>query len=416
MILGVVLCRNGTTSADVIRLQNGGEVRGELLDPSGDGSVVTIETLSGTVISIGEETIEFVQRRTRLAEEYVTRSRLVADTVEARWELAEWCRLNLLKEQREEQLELLLEIDPDHEDARRILRYVQHNGEWVTRDELMTMRGYVRHKGKWITRQELELIEEQEAERKAELVWYPQVRLWFGWVTGSHAGRKAEGLSHFKELTDPDAVPALQTFMEEHESRSVRLLFVRILGRMEGPKPVQPLLERYLLDTDDVVRQEALARVKEEQFRYAFPFLVNALQHDLNPVVRRSAAALAVIGNEKAIPALINALVTTHTYKFQVPVNSGMTFQTGPNGRTQMVDPRSIESSLPPELALMARAGQLPFGAVINTPYTPRRMRTVKLKADIKNDEVLSALISLTSKDYGFNQRNWQLWWAEEQG
>jgi hypothetical protein len=416
LLLAFCLGSSGSASADVIRLLNGGEIRGELLAEAEEDSAVTIETLSGTIISVDEDAIEYVQRRSRLIEEYTTRSRLVPDTVEARWELAEWCRANLLREQREEQLELLLEIDPDHEDARRILQHVQHNGEWITRDELMTRRGYVRHKGKWITRQELELIQEQEAERNAELVWYPQVRLWFRWVTGNHAGRKAEGMSHLEELTDPDAVPALQNFMEEHESRSVRRLFVRILGRMQGPKPVQPLLDRYLLDSDEVVRQEALTGIKQEQFRFAFPYLVNALQHKANAPIRRSASALAIIGDEKAVPALINALVTTHTYKFQVPVQSGMTFQTGSNGRTQLVDPRSFEAMLPPELALMARAGQLPFGAVINAPDTPRRMRTVKLKADIKNDEVLSALVSLTGKDFGFNQRNWQLWWAEENG
>lgn len=411
------ICLISPAGADVIRLHNGGEIRGELQDgPGGEDAVVVIRTLSGSIVSVDAGEVEFIQRRSPLLEEYVTRSRQIPASVEAHWDLAEWCRVQLLADQRTEQLELLLDLDPDHPEARRILGHVRHNGQWMTRDELMASRGYVRHKGKWITQQELDLIEKNSAERKAEVAWYPRVRLWTGWVTGNHESRRAEGYRQFEQLTDPDAIPAMNTAMSEGD-REVRALYVRVLSGMQGPKPVKPLLDRYLLDADEQIRNEALAGLKPGQQPFAVAYLVSALGHESNEVIRRSATALGRMGDEAAVPALIKALVTTHRYKIQVASNNAMSFATTPSGQTGMVDPRLFSgSALPPELDLLARAGQLPHGAVVlpgpGTP--PAKVRTVTIKAEIKNEDVLAALVALTGKNFGYNERDWQLWWSIE--
>lgn len=413
---GFCLCLSGWAGADVIRLHDGGEIRGQLLEESADDAVpLRMETVFGSIVSVAREEVEFVRRRSLLVEEYVTRSRRIPSTVEAHWELAEWCRVKLLPEQRTEQLELLLEIDPDHAVARRILGHIRHNGQWMPREELMALRGYVRHKGKWITQQELELIEQQSADRKAEVAWYPRIRLWVGWVTGSHEGRRAEGYRQFEQLTDPDAIPAMTINMAEGDVE-LRRLYVRVLSGMKGAQPALPLLERYLLDEDESIYQAALAGLKPAWHPPVIPRLIASLNSDSNQVVRRAAAALGRFGDETAIPALIKALVTTHTYKVQVATSNAISFGTGSSG---MVDPRLFSGArLPLELEVMARTGQLPYGAIYRpSPVTaPKRTSTITVRTEIKNEDVLNALVSLTGKNFGYNERDWQLWWSIEKG
>ena len=408
----------GPVTADVIRLEHGGEIRGEVTnDTMGDEAPLMIHTLAGAKIEVARKGIEFVKRRSRVIEEYVTESRRVPHTIEGHWGLAEWCRTRNLDAQRAEQLELLLEIDPNHADARRLLGHVQHNGRWMPRDEMMTARGYIKHKRRWITRQEHDLTAKNDSEREAEIAWYPKIRLWFGWVRGSDARRRRDGVEKFATITDEDAVSALVQFMSDYEVADTRLLFVKTLGKIPGRKAVKPLLDRYLFDRSESVRNAAWEALRPEQYLTALPALITALQHQSNDVVRRSARGLEQIGDERAIPHLIASLVTTHKFRIQVPTGNAMTFGRTADGRTGMVNSQSPSAFLPPEIEAMARAGQLPYGVTV-TPYLPttRLTKTVMVKTDVKNQEVLAALKTLTGQNLGYNERDWQLWWSIQQG
>ena len=60
---------------------------------------------------------------------------------------------------------------------------------------------------------------------------------------------------------------------------------------------------------------------------------------------------------------------------------------------------------------MLNRLGQLPFGYTVNDT-SPKMMKSVTVKKDIRNTQVLSALKNLTHQDYGYDQRDWQRWWA----
>ncbi len=412
----VVAARPSIICADVIRLQHGGEVRGELQNDTQDQTgPVEIRTLSGAVVQLNREGIEFVHRRSRVVEEYVTMSKQIPDTIEAHRELAEWCRMHLLKDERAEQLELLLELDPDDQDARKVLGHVKHNGEWMTRDEMMISRGYVKYNRKWITTQERDLLEKSAEVREAEVVWYPKVRLWFGWITGKNFARKEEGIKLFEEMTDAHAVPALTQVMADHASDDVRMLYTLILGNLEGMKAVPAIVNRYLYDSNPAIRQKAFEVLEPEQFEVALPILVAALKNPVNAVVGNAALALGKIGDPVVIPALIDALVTTHKYQVQVPTGNAVSFGTASNGRTGTVNPYS--NTVPPEIEAMARTGQLPYGAIV-VPHsaTPQLTKTTTVKVDLKNPNVLTALEALTRQNLGYNERDWQLWWSLQKG
>jgi hypothetical protein len=393
--------------ADVVMLKNGGQVRGRL-QSAADAPVVVVETLLGGTVAVEQSSIENIERRSLLVEQYESRARDVADTVEARWSLAEWCKANSLGPQREEQLLLLLDIEPDHADARRILGHVLHQGEWLTRDAWMTARGYVKHAGKYVTLQERDLLLKSEGERAAETAWYPKVRLWFKWAAGRHPQRAAEGRANFEAIDDPDAVPALVNFLGDHADPQVRMLCVQLLKQLPGPKPVEPLVRRSLTDAEHEVRVAARKGIHKEQYALALQHYVPELQSDSNTVVQRAAVAIRDMGDMSVVPYLIPALVTSHRWKVEVPATPTVALGTTGDGQVDMAP----TGWLPPEVEALARTGQLPYGAIVVPSGLQQRLtRTVTIKGDVKNAEVLDALKTITGQDFGYNKRDWEAWW-----
>jgi hypothetical protein len=413
LVLSLPMLRPGELPADLIRLDNGGELRGEFRGPVSreSESVVEIITWTGARVIVARPDTQFLTVRSQKLEEYETRAKQRPATVEACWELAEWCRTQGLSRQRSEQLEQLLAIDPQHEDAHRGLGHTFQQGRWMTRHEEMTARGYVRHGNRYVTQQELDLLQKSEAQREAEQAWFPRVRLWLGWSLGNHAARRAEGLEKFRAIRDPDAVAAIVNFLATHEQADVRRLGVEVLGQLTGSRPVGPLVARSLEDPDSDVRRTAFQTLDPDQHAEARARYAAALSHELNVVVRRAAVALKDVGDATVVPALIEALVTAHryrvTYKELTP-----SYAVGSDGSLGLVSPGEIW--LPPDVDLALRTGQLPYGVVVQPPPQSGVLKTTTVQRHERNPEVLSALKHLTGRDFGYDERTWQLWRASE--
>jgi HEAT repeats len=395
-------------SADLVKLKSGGEIRGQL-----DGDValksrkpVVVTTVSGGVVAVEPVNVRFITRRPFKVELYETRAKETPRTVDAQWKLAEWCREQNLSSQREDHLRILLELSPNHRRARLALGYGKYDGKWMTRDEWNRSRGLVKYKGKYITPEELELIKKSEAELQRELVWYRKVKTWKNWLSARYAVRRAQGQKNLQTLTDPDAVAALSKYFRDESNRALRVFYVQLLSKMKGPKPVPALVYQTLNDADYEIRYAALNGISRDQYATAVPYFVRELRDSSVVIVRRAADGLKRVGDDRAIPALINALVTTHRYKVRVPDTSGtIGFSTGGAfGASQ--------STLPPQIEAMLRTGQLPNGVIVNNPQQSVRTKVITLKYDHQNREVLAALERITGVSYGYSKRDWQLWLA----
>jgi hypothetical protein len=134
------------------------------------------------------------------------------------------------------------------------------------------------------------------------------------------------------------------------------------------------------------------------------------LKNNSNQVVQRAAAAIGEFGNINTVPYLIEALVTSHRWKIQVRANTSVSVGTTPDGQVGV--PNSLNGVIPPEVEMLARTGQLPYGAIVLPPNAVRRTRTVTIKGDVKNEAVLAALQKLTGEDFGFSEHDWRLWWT----
>ncbi|MCA8994677.1 MAG: HEAT repeat domain-containing protein [Planctomycetaceae bacterium] len=411
LVLLLVLASPLTGRADVIRLSQGGEFRGEFAKATqlDESAPATLETLDGIHITVAREDVAFSKARSRVVEEYYSKVRDADGSVESCWLLADWCRTHNLGDERAEQLRQILALEPDHEEARRILGYRKYNGKWMTRDEFMASQGYVQHKGKWITPQERDLREKTEAQREAESVWYPKVRLWVGWLANVDVHKQQAALAEFQQLKDPTALAALRNSMENHRDARIRKLYVNVLANLPDDAGAFGLIERCLFDADTEIRYFARNALKPSHYEAGLPLLVKALRSDENVVVRRAAVLLGDANNKQAIPALIEALVTTHIVQTQVPVNNGVSFGQSGNGNVSVLGPG--QGTLPPDVALAARTGNLPYGANVQRQGF-QRYQAVNVRVDVTNIEVLDALEKLTGKNLGFRERDWQLWWA----
>ncbi|MBI1345194.1 hypothetical protein GC163_02780 [bacterium] len=414
---------SATAWADVVRLHSGAELRGKLVtgdktgrptsvDSSPDDASVVIETLSGARIAVAAENVDFVAKRSVTVEEYELRQRRTADTVEAHWELANWCRAHHLNDQEAIHCQRVVQLDPEHDAAHRALGHAWREGGWVDLDVYMTERGYVKHKGRWLTEQEFELLEKTQAELDREQAWYAKIRLWVNWTVGNHRVRAEKGLAELRTVTDGDATPAILRLMGRHSSRDVRLLAVQMLRQMPGEKSAAGLSQFVIADVDPVIHSQALDGIAEEHFSYVQPIFLQKLRSANNADVNRAASGLSRVGSEEAIAPLIHALITSHRYNVRVPGTGSQSYSFGSNGSFGV--PSGV---LPPNIEAGLLAGQYPNGVILlNSPDQSQNMtsRWIIVQQDHQNPQVLGALRKLTGQDFGYDERTWQLWWAAQ--
>jgi hypothetical protein len=398
--------------ADSITLRSGGEIRGELLgDPpssSGKSKVrrdyLTIRTLSGATVSVGESEVDSVVRRRRILEDYETLRRATPETSSAHWELAEWCRQKSLSKERETHLKKVVELDPENTAAHRALGHVKHQGQWASQEEIMLARGYIKYKGKFLLPQELELILQDERVTEAEKGWFKRVKMWQGWLDSDRPERRTEALAQLQAIHDPDAVPALSRTFKALPEPEQRMLYVEIMSKILGDKPVQSLVLQSLWDESEAIRTAAIQGLRGKDVSKAVPYYLRALKNGLNLIVNRAGEALGQLGSEAVVPQLIDALVTRHVYTELVP--DGGTAMRGDGTTVQAGQP-----VLPPNIELLLAAGQLPYGVNVQYPLAQVRMKEITYEKDEQNPAVLAALNLLTSENFGFDEPAWHRWY-----
>lgn len=323
-----------TCLAEEFVLSGGGRVVGELLNPNQvPRTDFLVKTPEGVVFKI--ERAQVAQRLTPRAEEaeYEAIWPRYADTVEAQWELAEWCRERTLNAQRERHLKRILELDPDHEQARRGLGFVTRDGQWTTRDDEFRKQGYVYFEGQWRTAQEVQLIEEDRTTTKAQNEWLAKLKQFRDQLASANS---REARAAILQMNDPHAVKALAKALESEANENIRHLYLEALANVGTAPAAKILAAWYLREPLEELRMACLDPLKGN--RQAVDFFAGLLGSSDNRDVNKAAAALGYLGDPSAIDSLIRALVTTH--KFRVtkgnPGQTSATFGSGGGGGLAM--------------------------------------------------------------------------------
>ncbi len=378
-----------TAPAEVFVLTGGGRVTGELLNRNeSPRRQYVVQVADGSKVTLEADQVEEIPRQRPNETEYERIRPTYADTAATQWELAQWCREHKLSAQREVHLRRVIELDPNHAEARRALGYSQVEGQWATRDEVMTQRGYVKYKGQWKLPQEIELLEGKRKLESNQQEWFQKLKRWRGWL-GSD--REQEACQNIRTIDDPMAVRALAIALRDDiEAPPARLLYIEALGKIDTPEAAQALAIASLSDPVAEVRLTCLDHLQKKRRPEVIAYYVGKLsaKKSTNDMVNLAGFALGRMKDPSAVGPLIDALVTIHKFKIVKPGGDGATtstFGTGPGG------------SGAPGGGGMSAGG----GPTYITQHIP-------------NQAVLDALATITGQNFNFDKQAWKFWYAAQ--
>jgi hypothetical protein len=369
-----------TVRADVFELIDGGQVSGLLLE-RGENEEYVIRTDSGAELTLDRSQVRKVTAFNDDLLEYNERSRSSPDTVAAHRQLSQWCRDHGLSKQSDHHLKRILQLDPSDAEARQSLGYQEFQGRWLTRDQIMELRGLRRYDGDYRTEQDIALREREKKREAAETDWHRNILAWRRWLDDRRAD---EALQHIRDIHDTYAAPALVKLLDKEENPSVRELYLSVLGELKHPAAVQKLVAMSLEEPDREIRQQCLDHLLRVHQPVSLTPYVKTLKSPDNVIVLRAAEALGRIGDPAAISPLIDGLVTTHKYD-------------NPDAA-----PGEFNASFSPS----GGGGGLAFGGGGNKI----------IQVDQQNPEVRMALVELSGgQDFQFNEKAWRRWFVNQQ-
>lgn len=372
--LAIALCLLAAPAvADDVLLGTGGRISGKL-EQLEDGSY-RLTTPAGTVVALERSQVSSVSYSSAESENYAARARTAPDTIEAQMALANWCREHNLNSEATKHAERVVELDPTNAEARQMLNFRNVDGEWMTREQMMTSRGLVFHSGKYRTRQEVALLEAEGKHKELTTHWTTEVKKWRRWLGDRRPERVQEAMAAFEQVSDPLAGPPIVELLDSEKDPGIRRMLARAAARINHQSTVNALVLLSLNDPDEELRLSALESLISAGRPGLTEAYVKGLRSNENVVVNRAAMALGSLEDPSAIGPLIDALITKHkkvtggssggdTYSFN-PTSGG--FSMGGGG------PKVTEGRL-------------------------------------QNPDVLSALVKLTGEHYSYNQELWKKW------
>ncbi len=151
-------------AADVVTMKDGRKFEGTVLEQTAEK--VVIKTKFG-VNELKAADVASVEIKSTPEEEFKQRREAAAGDAKALFDLYVWATSSGLKNQAKIALRDVIKVDPNHEEARRLLGYVRFEDRWVTEKERERLaadkerkdneaKGLVLHEGKWMTPEEKE--------------------------------------------------------------------------------------------------------------------------------------------------------------------------------------------------------------------------------------------------------------------
>ncbi len=367
---------------DVFRLTSGGQVEGEWINRDQQPATqYVVRTSAGLTVKLQLDQVREHLRPSPAEKEYAHLAPTFPDTVAGHWKLAQWCRQQGLNDHRRKHLTRILEIEPNHRQARGLLGYAFIGGQWITLSAHKREKGLELYRDQWRTPQEIELLERDSKRELLEKEWLAKLHRWRKMLDTDKAPLARESI---RAIQDPVAVKPLADLFKRERARSVKKLYADVLASIHASDAVGFLIHATLNDPDVEVFYYCLDRLVALQVPHLADEYVDALRDPNNERVNRSAVALARIGDRAAISPLIDALITVH--QRTIPGRPGM----GPDATA----------------ATFTSDGSGSF--VQNEGPKVQIVR-------VQNQQVLDALGKLSGgAGFGFDQQRWRYWYHQE--
>jgi hypothetical protein len=391
--------------ADVVYKKDGGKVEGTIVASKSDDDTLFLETSFGAVKLDRDEVLR-IESATPAQKEYLRRKKVAPATADAQFELALWCLENKLASEYRLLLEKVIELDPNHLQARKRLGYVQQNGKWLSEDEARSAEGLVKYRGKWVLPQERAQLEADRSEDARRQSFGRKIRLAQKSLRQSDKPERVQqGREDLLSITDPVAIPLLMNLLGNKGSEVDRSVLIEVLGAMEGDESTDALVTMVLEDESRRNRAAGTEALVPRKTPALLGRFVKELKSNENKHVRRAGEALRILGDESIVPALVDALITRHQRVYDPSFEEKLAGITGTSVRT-------TETVILPDGTMIRRnllQGTTPQQAF--APNVPQRQVIVETH---ENEEVLDTLIQLTGENFRFDQEAWRRWLARE--
>jgi hypothetical protein len=366
---------------DTIELANGGRIEGRVTDAPSDRNMHVIELTAGGRLTLPRSQVARIDSTSEAEREYTELARTSPDTVDAHWKLAEWCRAHKLRDLSQQHLARILELEPNHGEARSLLGFRNQGGQWMTRDELMAARGLVKYDGKYVTRQHIELSEREREIDVSQANWKKRLEQLRRALMDRRADKSEQALAEVRAIRDPMAAAPLVALIRQENDRELKRLWIEAAAELDNQLVLDTLVQLSLEDPDEELRFQCLDFViRSGKSGIVTPY-IRALKSRDNAIINRAGAAIGQIGDREAIGPLIDALVTKHKYR-----------ETTGNSADQ-------------HAYTFTDGGGFSFGSA------PPKIKNV----DVRNPEVLGALVKLAGGvSFDYDQDQWRTWLAAQ--
>lgn len=380
--------------SDEVTLHSGGVIVGsveERVDEKTRQKELLVQLPDGTTLLLDSSVFARWRPEPEVMPRYRELLSQAQHTVDFQWKLAQWCGENGLKDLREKHARMVIEIDPDHAEARKSLGHIKPRDTWIDRDSQMSRLGYVKINSQWVLPEVQELSEAISQRKEINQNWKNQLRLQFN-KAFSRSRHQQQALEEILAIRDPAAVETLIEMLQSVKSKPERALIVEVLAQIPTYASTNILADFYLLNQDDEEARDRCIKtiLDRKQFSVAAAqkfaaavspgYLVDG-KRQTNPNVNTLRMSRAALGLRKleiqiGIEALVNALVVEYKFKStEAPTNAF-----GGNG------------------------------SVVSAPAG----RDIETRVSVQCPAALETLEAFTGQNFGFDQMAWIQWWVSE--
>lgn len=410
---------------DRITLRGGGQVKGKLIpDKANPGQLLLLGEVGRTPMVLKKDQVVQVVAEKGPLDDYILLRQKDRATADQEYELGVWCEEHNLKDMAQVHFDQTVKRDSTHELAHRKLGHVLLEGRWLNADEVKEAQGMIRYKGRWMTPEEKERLEMLAATAAEGSSWVKRLKLIREAYVSNDSARSREAERRLLAIEEPAAVGPVLRVLGEDPAPPLRAMAAKVLGGIPGAEAANGLVGRFLQEIDDDVRQTTLNEIARRDESEVVPLLVRSLRSKYHEIVNRSAWGLGNLNAVATVPKLIPALITIEYQVVMVDSGApatGMSFNNVSTGQGfGGYSGTSIPILTPPAVgpgSIAYGATSIPFAQSGGTSFgmgsggsrgpVPRLV-----PIEYRNNEVLSALVKMTGRDFGYDIPTWKHWVA----
>ncbi|MCG8583452.1 MAG: HEAT repeat domain-containing protein, partial [Pirellulales bacterium] len=195
----------------------------------------------------------------RLLASYRVQREKAADTAAGQLKLAKWCKTRGLTDQARAHVTRVLELEPDHAQARQLLGHRRIGESWVTPEQIEA------------SAQQAKQLKEAFAQ------WTPKFKTLLARLESPGKRTREVAAEELRSITDPSAIPVIEATLSRKSAKTASYA-VDSLSTMSDPAAAVSLARHAVFSQWESVREDAAKRLKDKPMEHYVPVLLGAME------------------------------------------------------------------------------------------------------------------------------------------